>query len=247
MNPRVADARERIEQAGVDARPLPLPGAWEACEGRVIDLARSATIHLMDLGSQLIAHVAATPGLTLDACAAPGGKALLMADILGPECRIVAAERSTRRLATLARLVGRWGAPQVYCCGADARQPPFNRLFDAILLDAPCSGLGTLSRHPDVRWGCQATDVRRQQQQQQALLASLASFVRPGGRLVYSTCSTEPEENEDVVQAFLEARTDFASEPLAHRFPAFAQGPYARTLPERDGFEAFFCAAFRRI
>jgi 16S rRNA (cytosine967-C5)-methyltransferase len=246
VNPRVPDALTRVEQAGLTAGPLALEGAWEGHAGRGIDLSRSSTIQLMDLGSQLIAHMAATPGRTLDACAAPGGKTLLMADLLGKEGWIVAAERSPRRLATLADRVDRWGAPNVFCCGADALLPPFGRPFDAILLDAPCSGLGTLSRHPDIRWNCQPAELIDQQRRQKALLVALAHFVRPGGRLLYSTCSTEPEENEDVIEAFLAERADFAPEPIRSGFAAFCQGPYARILPERDGFDAFFCAPLRR-
>jgi 16S rRNA (cytosine967-C5)-methyltransferase len=246
VNPRHPDADQRIRAAGLDPEPLTVPGAWRARAGRPADLAAEGVIHLQDQGSQLVAHLAAVPGRFLDACAAPGGKALLVADQLGTDVRVVAGERSLPRLRTLESLRARWGAENVHAVGADALRPPFTEPFDAVLLDAPCSGLGTIGRHPDIRWRCGPAEPERQARRQRLLLESLAPLVKPGGRLVYATCSSEPEENERVVASFLAAHAAFRALPLPGWAQPFADGPFARTLPEVHGGDAFFAAVLVR-
>ncbi|HEY3121425.1 MAG TPA: 16S rRNA (cytosine(967)-C(5))-methyltransferase RsmB [Vicinamibacteria bacterium] len=243
LNPRVADAASRLEAAGVTLRPTAVPEAFEA-SGRVTDLARAGVVYVQDAGAQAVARLAAVTGIVLDACAAPGGKSLLLADLAGDDGRVVAAEVSPRRLQTLRRVVERWGAANVRLVGADARAAPFRGTFDSILLDAPCSGLGTLGRNPDARW--RPIDLERHASRQRELLEAMAPFARRGGRLVYATCSLEPEENEDVVRAFLDAHRDFAAEELPAWAARFADGSFARTLPERDGGDGFFAAVLRR-
>jgi 16S rRNA (cytosine967-C5)-methyltransferase len=136
---------------------------------------------------------------------------------------------------------------------ADARgAPPYRARFDAVLVDAPCSGLGTIRRDPDVRWRRGETDLPALAEAQRAMLGHLASVVGPGGRLVYSTCSSEPEENEDVVRAFLDEHHDFHRTTPA----AFVTRPELaglldpdgalKTLPFRDGLEAFYAATLIR-
>jgi 16S rRNA (cytosine967-C5)-methyltransferase len=243
LNPRVPGARGRLEAAGIVLRPAAAPEAWEAT-GPVHELARAGVVYVQDAGAQVVARLAATSGIVLDACAAPGGKALLMADLGWPDGRVVAAEVALRRLQTLREVVGRWRAENVRVVGADARAVPFRAHFDAILLDAPCSGLGTLGRNPDARW--RNVDLARHARRQREMLEALGPFVRPGGRLVYATCSLESEENEDVVRAFLRAHGDFEPEPLPPWAERFADGEFARTLPERDGGDGFFAALLRR-
>jgi 16S rRNA (cytosine967-C5)-methyltransferase len=183
----------------------------------------------------------------LDACAAPGGKAMLVADLLGDRVTVIAQEASPRRLATLARLTRTWGAPNVRCLGGDAGRPPFGTTFDSVLLDAPCSGLGTLAGKPDLRWRLAAgDDLQRQARRQATLLTATAALVRPGGRLVYATCSTEPEENESVVEAFLTQHGGFAPAGVPEWARAFAEGPYLRVHPERGGGDGFFVSVLRR-
>jgi 16S rRNA (cytosine967-C5)-methyltransferase len=215
-------------------------------EGRLAPLAEQGVVHVQDQGSQLVARLAAADGLVLDACAAPGGKALLLADLGGERTHVIAAEVSPRRLAVLARLRARWGAPNVSLLAADALRPPFSRAFDVVLLDAPCSGLGTLARNPDIRWRLAAADLARHSARQRALLASLAPLVRPGGRLVYATCSAEPEEGEDVVRPFLDAHPWFESdEPLPPWAEAPGGGPFFRLDAARTRGDAFFVARLR--
>jgi 16S rRNA (cytosine967-C5)-methyltransferase len=246
LNPRRPEAVERARSAGLDPRPLAVPGAWtSAAPGRATELAAHGLVWVQDQGSQLVARLAAAPGLILDACAAPGGKATLAGDLVGGAGTVVAAEASPRRLRTLTALVARWGSPNVRCLGADAARPPFHRAFDTVLLDAPCSGLGTLGRHPDVRWRVTPEDVERHAERQSTLLRRLADLVAGGGRLVYATCSIEPEENEAVVSGFLESRPDYRVEPPEAGAP-FLDGPFVRTWPERDGGDAFFAAVLRR-
>ncbi len=219
FNPHVGDAPARAAAAGLDPRGTDVPDAWEAADGRLADLAGEGLLYVQDVGSQLVAQLAVRSGLVLDACAAPGGKALLIADRLGASGRVVATEAAPRRLRTLSEVCSRWGARNVHLVAGDALHPPFHRPFDSILVDAPCSGLGTLARRPDIRWRCGPRDVERHAVRQRALLDALAPLVRPGGRLVYSTCSVEDEENEGVVRPFLEAHPMFEPEELPRGLP----------------------------
>jgi 16S rRNA (cytosine967-C5)-methyltransferase len=245
-NPRVADAAVRLAAAGVESRETAVPGAFERVEGRLGPLATAGLLYVQDAGSQIVAQLAARPGLVLDACAAPGGKALLMADLGGAATRVVAAEASGRRLLTLSRMRSRWGATNVSVLGADALRPPFAAVFDCVLLDAPCSGLGTLARNPDARWRLAPGDIDRHAARQRALLDSVAALVRPGGRLVYATCSIEPEENEGVLTPFLESHTEFAPEDLPSWAGPFRSGSSVRVDPARHRMDAFFAARLRR-
>jgi 16S rRNA (cytosine967-C5)-methyltransferase len=246
LNPRVPDAADRLEAAGVRTVPAAVPGALTLVEGRIAPLVADGIAYVQDQGSQLVARLAASDGRVLDACAAPGGKSLLVADLGGGRTRVVAAEASRRRVATLVRLRDRWGAAGVRAVAADARRPPFRATIDVVLLDAPCSGLGTLARHPDIRWRLGAAEVDRHARRQAEMIAALAPLVRPGGRLVYAACSVEPEENEGVVLPFLEARPDFSAEPLPAWARPFADGPFVRLDPARHPGDAFFAASLRR-
>jgi 16S rRNA (cytosine967-C5)-methyltransferase len=244
LNPRVTDATSRVEDAGVKLRPLAVPGAFAIDAGNVSALARDGVLYVQDQGAQMIAHLAAAPGRVLDACAAPGGKSTLLAD-LGARA-VAAVEISPRRLASLAALVRRWDADTVHVVGGDSRLPPFGAVFDAVLLDAPCSGLGTLSRHPDIRWKLGAAQIARQAERQQALLEGTAPLVREGGHVVYATCSLEPEENEGVVTPFLARHPEFQRAELPAWSAPFTEGPFARTRPEIHGGDGFFAARLVR-
>jgi 16S rRNA (cytosine967-C5)-methyltransferase len=244
LNPRMTDAHEK-GAAAVEATALTVPGAFLSRQP-LQHLAAEAVVYVQGQGAQLVAQLAAVPGMVLDACAAPGGKATLMADLVAGRGQVVAAEASLARLPSLAALARRWGCPNLRVVAADARRPPFHRAFDAVLLDAPCSGLGTLGRHPDIRWRTRPEDLQRHGERQRALLASLSPLVREGGRLVYATCSIEPEENEDVLAPFLADQPGFAPAPLPSWAEAFSGNGIVRTRPERDGGDGFFCAVLER-
>jgi 16S rRNA (cytosine967-C5)-methyltransferase len=246
LNPRVSDAVSQVDAAGLAPRPVVVPGAFEATAGRTAELAEHGVIYLQDEGSQLVAHLASRPGLVLDACAAPGGKATLLADLGAGETRVVAAEASKRRVRTLAALAKRWRTTNVRAVASDGRKPPFAARFDAVLLDAPCSGLGTLGRHPDIRWRTLPEDLGRHHEIQKALLESSAGLVAAGGRLVYATCSAEPEENEDVVVPFLERHPDFRPRAVPPWAAGFVEGIWVRTRPERDRGDAFSAVLLER-
>ena len=176
------------------------------------------------------------PGETvLDLCAAPGGKTAFIAQQMQNQGRIVAADSSPDRLARLRENCTRLGATIVTVVdsgGLDAPSPP---LFDRVLVDAPCSNTGVLRRRMDVRWRLRPEDVGRQAAAQLALLDRAAVRVRPGGTLVYSTCSLEPEENTEVVAGFLTRHAEFA-------------GTTERTLmPGAVDADGAFVAGFRRL
>lgn len=246
LNPGVPDAGSRLQESGLDPKPVAVPGAWEVRGPGVARLAAEGVVYPQDTGSQLVAHLAAAEGTVLDACAAPGGKTTLLADLGGERTLVVGGEVSPRRLRVLEGLVRRWGSRNVRLIGADARQPPFRARFDSVLLDAPCSGLGTLARNPDIRWRLAPTDIPRHARRQRELLRSVAPLVKAGGRLVYSVCSTEAEEGEDVVEGFLLDEPSFSPAPLPGWAAPFAHGRFARTLPERDRADGFFVAVLQR-
>jgi 16S rRNA (cytosine967-C5)-methyltransferase len=247
VNPRLPDVDARLASEGIAADPMAVPGAWRLREGSLGRLAADGVVYAQDQGSQMIAHLAArTGGWVFDACAAPGGKATLLAD-LGPEARVIAADVAAVRVTTMAALVARWGAANVRVVAADARRPPLGRPMDAVLLDAPCSGLGTLGRHPDIRWRARPADLAGHARRQRELLEGVAPLVAAGGTLVYATCSLEPEENEEVVDPFLEAHPEFAIAATPAWADALRDGRFLRTRPERDGGDGFFAAALAKV
>jgi 16S rRNA (cytosine967-C5)-methyltransferase len=227
------------------------PDALIVVEGNPLatTLAGTGVFFVQDEASQLVALlVGARPGeRILDACASPGGKTTAMAGAMSDRGLIVATDLRGRRLELLVRTVVASGATSIRILRADAERPlPFSPVFDAVLLDAPCSGLGVIRRDPDVKWRRSPDDFRRLTGSQGRLLEQAANVLRPGGRLIYATCSSEPEENDDVVQAFLRARSDFrpgAPQGLPDQVAALLDPEgLLRTLPHRDGLESFFAA-----
>jgi 16S rRNA (cytosine967-C5)-methyltransferase len=211
-------------------------------------LAGEGIFLVQDESSQLVAHLAsAAPGeRVLDACASPGGKTTAMAAAMNNQGVIVATDVRGKRVDLLRRTVNATGATCARVVQADIAGPlPFRTTFDCVLLDAPCSGLGTLRRDPDIRWRRSAEDLPSLQATQLAMLQRTAGVVAPGGRLVYATCSSEPDENEDVVSRFLERHPDFTRAPelIPSSLSRFitAVGDF-RTFPFRDQLEAFFAA-----
>jgi 16S rRNA (cytosine967-C5)-methyltransferase len=211
-------------------------------------LADEGLFFVQDESSQLVAElVGATAGeRILDACASPGGKTTAMAAAMENRGAIVATDLRGRRVDLLARTVQTLGASCARIVQADASATlPFSVSFDAALLDAPCSGLGTLRRDPDIRWRRSEAELKRFGETQFQMLRRVAEVVGVGGRIIYATCSSEPEENEEVIADFLASHHEFVHAP--ERIPTSlrrfvtADG-YFRTLPFRDELEAFFAA-----
>jgi 16S rRNA (cytosine967-C5)-methyltransferase len=187
----------------------------------------------------------------LDACAAPGGKALQAAASAGAGGRVVALDVQPAGARRIVESAARLGLDTVDVAVADARRPPLRGPFDAVLADAPCSGLGTLRRHPELRWRRAPEDLPRLAALQRELLDGVAPLVAAGGVLVYAVCTPLGAETDDVVADFLASNRDFALEPAAPFLPAAARhlvtaGGALRTWPHRDDLDAFFAVRLRR-
>ena len=212
---------------------------------------------VQDEASQLVTELtAARPGeRVLDACAAPGGKTTAIAAAVGQTGSLVASDLRPERVQLLRRTLEQTGAAKVRIVRLDLRQPPpFQPVFDCVLVDAPCSGLGIVRRDPEIRWRRHPNDLARYARDQRSMVAHASRVVRPGGRLVYATCSSEPEENEVVVDAFLADHPDFEPVHPDQCSPPLSQGlrdtidDHGRlsTAPDTHGLEAFFAAVMRR-
>jgi 16S rRNA (cytosine967-C5)-methyltransferase len=250
VNRRKTDAtayRDQLRAAGVDAEPHPdspdclvMPhGARVAClpgygDG-LFSIQDPSTLHAVEL-------LDPRPGQrVLDACAAPGGKTVLLAERLGDTGELIAADLEADRLAPLRENVARLGLKSVTIVQANAAGPdPMERLtdgrpFDRILLDAPCTNTGVLARRPDARWRFSQARLDAVMRTQEALLRNLTRFVASGGLLVYSTCSIEPEENERLVRRWLAGQREFeeADSRLVLPGERRTDGAYAVALRRR--------------
>ena len=221
--------------------PRDLPGF---AQGAFLPMDEAATLPVLALDLAPGQHV-------LDACAGGGGKTALMAASVGPTGRVLALDRSPRAIRRLSEAAARLGLASVRatlydaCLAGEAWAGQFSR----VLLDAPCSGLGTLRRRPEIKWRRRPEDLPRAAAQQIALLAGAANAVSPGGLLVYSTCSLEPEETDDVVDAFLARRTEFRLEAPGPGLEGFAdplRPGILRAWPQRHDTDGFFVARLRR-
>jgi 16S rRNA (cytosine967-C5)-methyltransferase len=218
------------------------PSAWRAfAEG---------AFAVQDEGSMLVTHLLepAAGETVADVCAAPGTKTTQLAQLMDNRGRILAFDPQPRRLDLVKEAAARLGVGIVETLGgaAEALAPGFSDGCAAVLVDAPCSNLGVLRRNPEVKWRRQPTDIATAAARQQTILAAAATMVRPGGRLVYATCSLEPEENDGVVQALLAARPDFRPDPPSV-FPLPLDNGVLRCLPHRHGTDGFTAVRFRRI
>ncbi len=213
-------------------------------------LAIQGLFWLQDEASQLVAElVMAHPGQRiLDTCASPGGKSLVIASTLDDTGLLVCGDLRPRRVAVLTEILTGVGTDCTQIVRFDARRPPCGPVFDWVLLDAPCSGLGTLRRDPDIRWRRLPDHLESLAAMQLTLLEGAASAVTVGGHLVYATCSSEPEENQLVVNRFLETHPNFHLEPPSQpRLSALVDSEgFFQTLPHRDGLQAFFAATLGR-
>jgi len=229
MTVRIADSAvaEELNKAGIELTLAELLGAARTVvTGDVTATAafREGRARVQDEGSQLIGELAACTALDqdqeriLDACAAPGGKTLILAEH-NPQARIVACESSPRRFAELRKRLAVY-SDRVECRLEDAAELNEETAFDLALADVPCSGTGTLGRNPEIRHRLRLEDLPRLAERQRAILRAALRAIRPGGHVVYATCSLEPEENEQVVAAVL------------------AETPNAKQVPFAAGIEA---------
>jgi 16S rRNA (cytosine967-C5)-methyltransferase len=249
------DLLAQLAGAEIDAREARYaPDGMVLLGGSVRDRSLAGMFVIQDEASQLVSLLAGElPGPTvLDTCASPGGKATAIAARLREGERLVACDVRDRRIALLRDTIAATGARAVHVVQADAGAPlPFRPLFSTVIVDAPCSGLGTLRRDPDIRWRRTADDLEPLAAAQRTMLRHAAEVVAPGGRLVYATCSSEPEENEEVAAQFLESHPDFRAVPADAAHPALAPElidarGHLRTEPDRHGLELFFGAVFER-
>ncbi len=214
------------------------------------------TIEVQDEGSQLLAQLVAPKRgeMVADFCAGAGGKTLALGAQMANTGRLYAFDVSEKRLANLKPRLARSGLSNVHpqLLGSE-RDPKLKRLigkFDRVLVDAPCSGLGTLRRNPDLKWRQTELDIAELTNKQAAILDSAARLVKAGGRLVYATCSLLREENEGIVEDFLATHPDFkcvaASEIMAHAKIPVDSGPYLQLLPHQHNTDGFFGAVLVR-
>ncbi len=236
-------------------------------EGLVTNLSSLAELRLFQEGyfavqdeSSMIASLVLNPvpgSFVIDACSGPGGKTTHMAQIMQNKGRILALDVHSHRLELVAKACERMGVSIVEPKLMDVRELPFQlqEKADYILVDVPCSGLGVIRRRPDLRWRVKPEDLPQHARQQLEILKSASRCLAAGGILVYSTCTTEPEENTGVIRQFLEECKDFQPEDLSLRLPfplaweedkVTARSGFLQLFPHRHGTDGFFVACLRK-
>ena len=259
-----AQITERLLLEGIELRPGTFLRTAQRVEGGSVsrtEAFRRGLVVIQDEASQIVPHLLdVQPGQRLlDLCAAPGNKTGLLAQWAGPKGLVVACDIHLHRLRQFTTPPPRTNVQRVALDGE--RAVPFAAEFDRILVDAPCSGTGTLRRNPELKWRLQESEIAAMAQKQLRLLDSAAHAVKHGGRMVYSTCSMEREENQGVVETFLKTHADFrvlpVREDLARLRPFFRternpaaerllDAEFLETSPARDGLDGFFAAILVR-
>jgi 16S rRNA (cytosine967-C5)-methyltransferase len=243
----------RLAAAGVEVQPSKIaPDSWRVSGHNhplLRDLAREGLIYFQDEASQLVSHVFSPHAgeLVLDACAAPGSKTTHIA-ALSPRTTVVAVERHEHRVKILRESAATQGNDAIKAILGDAagNLPLSKKSFDRVLVDAPCSGTGTLRHNPEIRWRLSNSDIKELSSKQSRILENAAEMVRPGGILLYSTCSVEPEEDEAVADAFLRDHTDFDQVPPSLARDLITNSGALRTWPQRHDVDGFFMVMFQR-
>jgi len=258
LQPALWDATSlsgRLKDAGYGVREAPFGAGLQVTAPSSLLPARlpgypEGAFIVQDPAHALVCRFAAIPpgALVYDACAAPGGKAVML-ERLG--ARVVAGDGRRHRGERLVETARRAGVA-IRVVVADLLSSPFGAgALDAVLVDASCSGTGTMARHPDARWRVTARTIARAAERQRALIAAAAPLVKPGGLLIYATCSLEPEENSDIVNEFLAGHADFSREPRPRTgsgVPAelvTTDGDF-QTLPQRHGIDGAYAARLVR-
>lgn len=240
-----------LEAAGVHVDEAPLARDSIVLSSPVSSLTelgpfRQGLFHLQDPASTLVTQYAAIPGgaVVADLCAAPGGKSV---ELSRNASVVLSSDLSFTRLQRVVENAKRHEIPTMHAYVADARFPAV-RPVDVVLVDAPCTGTGTFRRHPDARWRLRVSDLAVMASIQRGILRDVADIVKPGGLLVYSTCSLEPEENDEQVARFLADHPDWTLEPPPEGTvpAAVIDGGMLRVLPHRHGTDGAFAARLRR-
>jgi 16S rRNA (cytosine967-C5)-methyltransferase len=257
-------AEQSLRKAGCSIQPgRLLRDAWRFEGGNpgASEAVRRGWVSIQDEASQAVADVLAVDrgNVVLDLCAAPGGKTLRLARAAGAEGRVVAADLHEHRVRAMRERFELCGARNIETIVVDGARPlPFERAFERILVDVPCSGTGTLARHPEIRWKLREEDLADVHGRQAGLLRNALGHLASGGRLVYSTCSLEPEENESVVREVLGTVGDaFRLVSARARVENFLQPPvpvdsvlcddgFFRTFPPEHRTDGFFAAVIER-
>ena len=261
---RRPEAEDQLHAEGIELAPgALLASARRVQHGDITKTAafRSGLCVIQDEASQLVTALVGRGTRVLDCCAAPGGKTAAIAD-RNPNAEIAAVELHPHRARLLRNLL-RARDPalkaedsHISVVAADARNLPFATKFDRVLADVPCSGTGTLSRNPEIKWRLKPEDLADLQTRQLAILRSAMAQVAAGGRLIYSTCSLENEENEDVIERALAEdssvrvvdclseleRLQMEGELISPDVASLTRGPYLRTLPGIHPCDGFFVA-----
>jgi 16S rRNA (cytosine967-C5)-methyltransferase len=219
-------------------------------------LFKDGWVEVQDEGSQLLAQIvgAKRGEMVADFCAGAGGKTLALGAWMRNTGRLYAFDVVEKRLAKLKPRLARSGLSNVHpgliAHENDAKVKRLSGKLDRVLIDAPCSGLGTLRRNPDMKWRQSEDDIAQMSQLQTSILASAARLVKPGGRVVYATCSLLEEENESIVTSFLSTHPDYElrpmSEVMAEQKISLIMDDYLKLLPHRHHTDGFFAAVIER-
>ena len=247
----IEDVETAMQSAGVDVRRVPqLPQALRVVGGtgaiQQLPGFSEGWWTIQDSSAQLVSHLLnpQTGDVVIDACAAPGGKTTHIAELMADEGKIWACDAKASRLKKLKENAQRLQLKSIQICTGDSRNfSQFTNSADSVLLDAPCSGLGTLHRRPDIRWRITPETVHELSILQGELLEQAATWVKPGGVLVYATCTLHPHENEGVIQPFLERNPHWQIEPPVPHSPlsAFSMPPgWIKVLPHQHQMDGFF-------
>lgn len=251
----------QLQKDKIEAIPTPLsPNGIRLAEKIALNkhvLFTSGEIEVQDEGSQLLVHLLAPKRgeMVADFCAGAGGKSLSIGALMRNSGRIYAFDVNERRLASLGQRLKRSGLSnlhsQLLSSEADPKLKRLNGKFDRVLVDAPCSGLGTLRRNPDLKWKQTPQDIIELTAKQTSILDRAAKLLKVGGRLVYATCSLLSDENQEIANAFLAAHPEFkllnAQEILLQQHIEVETGEYLVLLPHQHQTDGFFAAAFERI
>jgi 16S rRNA (cytosine967-C5)-methyltransferase len=269
LNAKRAEVQKELAKAGIPSKPTPYSPWGLRIDGKPVlaklELFKKGAFEVQDEGSQLLAMLvdAKRGEMVVDFCAGAGGKTLAMGAAMRSTGRLYALDTSAHRLEALKPRLARSGLSNVHPAAiAHERDDRIKRLagkIDRVLVDAPCSGLGTLRRSPDLKWRQSEKTVEELAVLQTSILQSASRLLKPGGRLVYATCSVLPQENEAIAQAFTSANADFVPLPVGEVLAglkvegaaSLCSGPetgqaYLRLWPHRHGTDGFFAAIWQK-